>query len=86
MQLDESKSQTFEHVLFERMGVSIEDAFSTGADFIDEKVGQAARQGVDVEPRIGSLLEILLKVTEPKTMAALSTVSYTHLRAHEDRG
>lgn len=74
MRLDESKSQTFEHVLFERMGVSVEDAFSTGADFIDEKIGQAAQQGVDVEPRIGSLLEILLKVTEPKTMAALSTL------------
>ncbi|MFT7634003.1 MAG: hypothetical protein ACI87E_005062 [Mariniblastus sp.] len=63
-----------EHVLFEKMGVSVEGAFATGADFIDEKVSQATEQGVEVEPRIGDLLEILLKVTEPKNMAALNTL------------
>ena len=74
MQLNETKSQTIEHVLFERMGVSVEDAFATGADFVDEQVSKAARSGVDIEPRLGSLFEILLKVTEPKTMSALNSL------------
>ena len=74
MQLDETKSQTIEHVLFERMGVSVEDAFATGADFVDEQVSKASESGVDIEPRLGSLFEILLKVTEPKTMTALNTL------------
>jgi len=74
MQLNETKSQTIEHVLFERMGVSVEDAFATGADFVDEQVSKAAQSGVDIEPRLGSLFEILLKVTEPKTMTALNTL------------
>ena len=42
MQLNGTKSQTIEQVLFERMGVSVEDAFATGADFVDETVSKAA--------------------------------------------
>lgn len=69
--MSEIEPQTIEQVLFEKMGVSVEGAFATGADYIDEKVCQAAEQGVDLEPRIGSLLELILSVAEPKTMAAL---------------
>ena len=74
MQLNDIKSQTIEQVLFERMGISVEDAFATGADFVDETVTKAAIGGVDVEPRISSLLGLLLQVTEPENMKALQTL------------
>lgn len=74
MQLNGTKSQTIEQVLFERMGVSVEDAFATGADFVDETVSKAASDGVDVEPRLSSLLGLLVQVTEPENMKAFQTL------------
>lgn len=72
--MTEPESQTIEQVLFEKMGVSVEGAFATGADFVDEKVSQAAQQGVDLESRLSSLMGMLVKLTEPETMAALNTL------------
>lgn len=72
--MNESSSQTIEDVLFERMGVSVEDAFATGADVIDEQVSKAAESGVDVEPRLSSLLGLLVQLTEPENMKALQTL------------
>ena len=74
MQLNETKSQTIEQVLFERMGVSVEGAFATGADFVDETASKAASAGVDVEPRLSSLLSLLMQLTEPENMKALQTL------------
>ncbi len=68
------ESQTIEEVLFEKMGVSVEGAFATGADFVDEKVSHAAQQGIDLEPRLSSLMGMLVKLTEPETMSALNTL------------
>ena len=74
MQLNAAKSQTFEQVLFERMGVSVEDAVATGADVVDETIAKAAMDGVDVEPRVSGLLGLLLQMTEPENMKALQTL------------
>ena len=74
MQSNATESQTFEQVLFERMGVTVEDAFATGADVVDETVSKAAMDGVDVEPRVSGLLGLLLQMTEPENMKALQTL------------
>lgn len=72
--MNEPRPQTIEDVLFERMGVSVEDAFATGADVVDEQVSKAAEAGVDVEPRLSSLFGLLVQLTEPETMKALETL------------
>ena len=68
------RPQTIENVLFERMGVSVEDAFATGADFVDEQISKAGEAGVDVEPRLSGLLGLLVQLTEPENMKALQTL------------
>lgn len=70
--MNKPQSQTIEQVLFEKMGVSVEDAFATGADFVDEKVSAAAEHGADLEPRFDGLLSLLKEVTQPDTLASLS--------------
>ena len=67
-------SQTIENVLFERMGVSVEDAFAIGADFVDEQVSKAGESGVDVESRLSGLLGLFLQLTDPQSMKALQTL------------
>lgn len=68
------KSQTIEQVLFERMGVSVEDALATGADLVDEQVSRAGKSGVDVEHRLSGLLGLLVQLTAPENMKALQTL------------
>jgi len=70
--MSQSNSQTIEQALFERMGVSVEDALATGTDFIDEKVSRASQSGIDVDARLSSLGHLLEKLTEPSTVASLS--------------
>ncbi len=70
--MPESDSQTIEQVLFERMGVTVENALATGTDFVDEKVAQAAQSGIDVDARLSGLGQLLEKLSEPATVAALS--------------
>ena len=72
--MDRPESQTIEEVLFEKMGVSVEGAFATGTNFVDEKVSDAAQRGIDLEPRLSSLMGMLVKLTEPATMSALNTL------------
>ncbi|QEG23730.1 DUF1641 domain-containing protein [Mariniblastus fucicola] len=74
MKTTDNESQTIEQVLFERMGVSVEDAFATSADAIDEKISRAADKGVEVEPRVEGLLGLLLQLTEPENMKSLQTL------------
>ncbi len=69
--MNPSNSQTIEQVLFERMGMSVEDAVATGADAVDEKVSEAVRSGVDVDERINGLTHLLEKLSEPSTVNAL---------------
>lgn len=69
--MSESNSQTIEQVLFERMGLSVEDAVATGADVVDEKVASAVASGVDVDARLSGLGNLLEKLSEPSTVAAL---------------
>ena len=64
-------SQTIEQVLFERMGMSVEDAVATGADVVDEKVSEAVHSGIDVDERINGLAHLLEKLSEPSTVIAL---------------
>ena len=66
-----SESPTMEQVLLERMGVSIDDAVATGADFIDERAAAAAEEGIDLEQRLGSLADLLRDLSEPQNIAAL---------------
>lgn len=70
--MNEAQSQTIEQVLLERMGVSVEDALATGADFVDEKASVAAEHDVDLDARFESLMSLLQTVTQPETMAALN--------------
>ena len=72
--MNRPESQTIEEVLFEKMGVSVEGAFATGTNFVDEKVSDAAQRGIDLEPRLSSLMGMLVKLTEPATMSALNTL------------
>ena len=72
--MNRPESQTIEEVLFEKMGVSVEGAFATGTNFVDEKVSDAAQRGIDLEPRLSSLMGMLVKLTEPATMSALHTL------------
>lgn len=69
--MSETSSQTIEQVLFERMGVSVDDALATGTDFVDEKISQASESGVDVDARLSGLGGLLQKLTDPDTVAAL---------------
>ncbi len=62
------------NVFFERMGVSVEDAFATGADFVDEQISKASDSGVEVEPRLSGLLGLLVRLTEPENLQALQTL------------
>lgn len=70
--MTESNSQTFEQVLVERMGVTLEAALATGADVLDEKVAAAAQSGIDVEARLTGLGQLLEKLSEPSTVTALA--------------
>jgi uncharacterized protein YjgD (DUF1641 family) len=66
-----TNSQTIEQVLFERMGMSVEDAVATGADVVDEKISNAVRSGIDVDARMAGLGALLEKLSDPKTVSAL---------------
>ena len=68
------RSQTIENVLFERMGVSVEDAFAIGADLVDAQISKAGEAGVDVESRLSGFLGLLLQLTDPQSMKALQTL------------
>ncbi len=69
--MDHTNSSSIEQVLFERMGISVEDALATGTDVVDERVSRAAASGIDVEQRLASLGQLLEQLTEPDTMSAL---------------
>ncbi len=69
--MNPSEPQTIEQVLFERMGMSVEDAVATGADVVDERVAKAVRAGIDVDQRITGLGQLLEKLSEPSTVSAL---------------
>jgi uncharacterized protein YjgD (DUF1641 family) len=64
-------SPTMEQVLFDRMGISVEDALATGVDVVDEKVSAAVDAGIDVNARISSLGQLLEKLTDPATVSAM---------------
>jgi uncharacterized protein YjgD (DUF1641 family) len=67
-------ASTIEQVLFERMGMSVEDAMATGTDLLDEKVAAAAAHGINVDQRMESLGDLLAALTEPQTLEALQTL------------
>ena len=69
--MSESNSQTIEQILFERMGVSVENAMATGTDFVDEKVSRAAQSGIEIDARLSGLGRLFEKLTEPSTLSAL---------------
>lgn len=69
--MNRSNSQTIEQVLFERMGMSVEDAVATGADAVDEKASEAVCSGIDVDERINGVANLLEKLSEPSTISAL---------------
>jgi len=70
--MNASNSQTIEQILFERMGMSVEDAVATGTDAVDEKVSEAVRTGIDVDERIHGVTHLLEKLSDPSTVKALS--------------
>ena len=61
-------SQTIEQALFDRMGISLEEALATGTDVLDEKVAAAAQRGVDVESRAEGMAQLLEKLSQPETI------------------
>ncbi len=69
--MNESNSQTMEEVLFQRMGISVEDAVAAGVDIVDEKVASAVQSGVDVDARLTGLGQLFEKLSEPSTLTAL---------------
>ncbi|MGI9515600.1 MAG: DUF1641 domain-containing protein [Pirellulaceae bacterium] len=72
--MKQTESSTIEQVLFERMGISVEDALATGTDAVDERLSQAAASGMDVEQRFSQLGSMLEQLTEPDTIAALQQI------------
>ncbi|MDG1874394.1 MAG: DUF1641 domain-containing protein [Mariniblastus sp.] len=70
--MSESKSQTIDQVLFERMGVTVEDAVATGTDVVDEKLAFALKSGIDVDARLTGVGHLIEKISEPSTLAALA--------------
>ncbi len=69
--MNSTESQTIEQALFGRMGISVDDAIATGADVIDEKVAQAVGSGIDVDARMKGLGQLLEKLSDPTTVAAI---------------
>ena len=69
--MNPSDTQTIEDALFQKMGVSVEDAIATGTDVVDEAVERAVDSGVQVDMRLAALGELIDKLTEPQTLAAL---------------
>lgn len=74
MNTDLSRTRTLEQALFERMGVTVDDAVATGTDFVDETVSRAVASGVDVDSRMSALAELLEKLTRPETMNSLHSL------------
>ncbi len=70
--MSESKSQTIDQVLFERMGVTVEDAVAAGTDVVDEKLASALQSGIDVDARLTGVGHLIEKISEPSTLAALA--------------
>jgi uncharacterized protein YjgD (DUF1641 family) len=68
------RGATIEEVLFEQMGVSVENAVATGIDTIDDQVSRAVDSGVDVSGRLKDLAGLLEQLTEPNTLSALQTL------------
>lgn len=68
----QSAASTIEEVLFERMGVTVEDAVAAGTDVVDEKVSAAVQSGVNVDERLNGLGQLFEKLSEPTTISALS--------------
>lgn len=69
--MNPSNPQTVEQILFERMGVTVDDAVATGTDFVDETVARAVESGVDVDTRLAEFSRLFEKATEPSTLTAL---------------
>ena len=69
--MNPSNPQTIEQALFERMGMTIDDAVATATDFVDESVARAVDSGVDVDERLVKLGHLIEKATEPSTLDAL---------------
>ncbi len=70
--MSQSKSQTIEQVLFEQMGVTVEQALATGTDIVDEKMAAAAEAGVDVPRRLENLFGLFERLSRPETADAVS--------------
>ncbi|MDB4631936.1 DUF1641 domain-containing protein [bacterium] len=68
----EANSNTIEQILFDRMGVTIENAIAAGADFVDDQAARAGDSGVDVDERLSGLTNLFGKLSEPATILALS--------------
>ncbi len=69
--MNEPRAQSIEQVLFERMGISVEDAIAAGTDAVDEQVSDAVRSGIDVDARMTGLVHLLEKLSEPAVLSAL---------------
>lgn len=50
---------------------SLPNLVAIATDAIDEKVGEAARDGIDIEQRMGALVKLFVQVTEPKTLSSI---------------
>jgi hypothetical protein len=62
---------TIEQALFERMGVSVEDALATATDVLDEKVRTAALHGQDVPAQIDRIAGLAAQLFQPAVLDAL---------------
>lgn len=51
---------------------ALPEMVAAGADVIDEACRKASESGIQLEARFQSLIDLFLKVTEPKNMAALN--------------
>jgi uncharacterized protein YjgD (DUF1641 family) len=68
------ESRTLEQALFERMGISVDDALSVGTDVLDEHVAAAAERGIDVDQRLAELLGLVVQLTQPDTLTAIKAL------------
>jgi len=69
--MNHSDPKTVEQVLFERMGVSVEDLVAAGTDYVDEEAVRAADAGIEIDHRLSGLGTLIEKLTEPDTVSAL---------------
>lgn len=72
--MENTKAETLEDVLQNRLGLTVEDAIATGTDIVDEQVARSADRGVQFDQRLDGLGDLLERLSRPETLTAIATL------------